>query len=190
MTVINSTQTSVQEIPGTESFYRERFKRSVISRYSELGEVYCEIYKGFAIVNWKLTTRYTNIIYEVGGEYDRLVNLAWLSQGAVTQGFADNDFDKSLAKAKKKIDTLSLMYSIKDELIALSHIYQSSSDQVFNARVGDVVGIRAFGRKRLGKVVKTQGSRFVVAYMTPSNSLDIHFKVVPLAQIYEYERAY
>jgi hypothetical protein len=61
-------------------------------------------------------------------------------------------------------------------------------EPIYNALIGDVVALRAFGRVRLGKIVKLTGSRFVVAYMTPSNSQDVHYKTLPLNYIYPRER--
>ena len=81
------------------------------------------------------------------------------------------------------------MYSHKAELIALSQAYLTRgrttyATPLYNALIGDVVAISAFGRTRLGKVVKLVGSRFVVAYMTPSNSQDVHYKTLPLNHLY------
>lgn len=195
------TTTSVLPIRD-EAFYLERFKECVKNRNYSNGRLldedyYCEIYKGFAIVNWKQTwqtpngssvDKYTNWVWEVGGVLDHAVNLAWLAQGIVTAGFTANTLDKALKKVRKKVDLLSLVYSRKHELQQLASIYvpriSSNSQFVFNANVNDVVAIRAFGRSRAGIVVATKGNNFVVAYMTPSNPHECHYKLLPLSQLF------
>ena len=191
-----------------ESFYLERFKRIVKDRYATHGrfndqDFYCEIYKGFAIVCWQQvwntptgnTPRVVlnNYVWEVGGLFDHLENLAWVSQGCVTTGYGSKNFTDSIKKVKKKIDVLSDLYSIKSELFVLSRTSRSrgiasTESPVFNASVGDVVAIHAFGRTRLGKIVRTTGNRFIVGYMTPSNPHDVHYKTLRLNDIYPRER--
>jgi hypothetical protein len=193
-------------IPNDESFYLERFKRKVVEgnwlNHGRLvdSDYYCEIYKGFAIVTWKRESstptgstriKHESFVWEVGGFHDHLADLAWLSQGCVTTGWGAETLDKALAKVRKKIDLLALIFANRDELRALSITYRVSirnEECVFNAGVGDVVAIRAFGRTRLGKVVATVGSRFIVSYMTPSNSIDVHYKTLPLTHLYPKEK--
>lgn len=185
-----------------ESFYLERFKNALNDRGYVNGRVVdtditCEIYKGFAIVTWKQdwntptqgVTRQTfsNYVWEVGGVFDHLTNLGWIAQGCVTTGFNADTQEKALKKSRKKVDLLAEMYSHKAELIALSQTFNrrvGHLEPLYNALIGDVVTIHAFGRRRLGKVVKLVGSRFVVAYMTPSNSQDVHYKTLPLTHLY------
>lgn len=194
-------------IPNDESFYLERFKRKIIDgnwlNHGRLvdSDYHCEIYKGFAIVVWKrdfstptngvTTSKYESFVWEVGGFFDHLYNLAWLSQGCVTTGWGSHNLEIALKKVRKKIDLLASMYSIKDELRALAITYRQSirhdDSHVFNAGIGDVVAIRAFGRTRLGKIVETTGSRFIVSYMTPSNANDVHYKTLPLTNLYPKE---
>ena len=186
-----------------EAFYLNRFKECVTNRNYSNGRIvdedfYCELYKGFAIVVWKqefntptqgvTRTLHQSYVWEVGGFFDHITNLGWLAHGCVTVGWGADTLDKSLKKVRKKIDLLSLMYSSRDELKALSITYCPSirydEPHVFNAGIGDVVAIRAFGRTRLGKVITTTGNRFIVAYMTPSNAVDVHYKTLPLNQLY------
>jgi hypothetical protein len=141
--------------------------------------------------NGVTTCKYESFVWEVGGFFDHLENLAWLGQGCVTTGWNAPTLDKALKKVRKKIDLLALIYANKDELRALSITYRQSirdEEPVFNAGIGDVVAIRAFGRTRLGKVVATVGSRFIVSYMTPSNATDIHYKTLPLTHLYPKEK--
>ena len=189
-----------------ESFYLERFKRKIIDGNWFHGRLvdsdyYCEIYKGFAIVVWKrefstptngvTTIKYESFVWEVGGFFDHLNDLGWLAQGCVTTGWGSHNLETALKKVRKKIDLLACMYSIRDELRALSITYRQSirhdDSHVFNAGIGDVVAIRAFGRTRLGKIVATTGSRFIVSYMTPSNAQDVHYKTLPLTHLYPKE---
>lgn len=190
-----------------ESFYLERFKRKIIDgNWLNHGRIvdsdyYCEIYKGFAIVVWKrdfstptngvTTSKYESFVWEVGGFFDHLENLGWLAQGCVTTGWGAPNLDTALKKVRKKIDLLALIYANRDELRALSITYRQSirhdEEPVFNAGIGDVVAIRAFGRTRLGKIVATIGSRFIVSYMTPSNATDVHYKTLPLTHLYPKE---
>lgn len=197
-----TTQTIPQSVTRDEAFYLERFKRTVTSGNYTNGrmvdeDLHCELYKGFAIVNWKRTyTRpdgttadnHSAFVWEIGGMYDQLTDLNWVSQGVVTWGYGSDNLEKSLKKVRKRLDMFALMYPRRQELQALSITRVPSirhdSTSVFNAKVNDVVAIRAFGRSRAGIVVATQGSRFVVAYMTPSNGQDIHYKVLPLNYLF------
>lgn len=201
---IGETQSPVNTNVRDESFYLERFKACVADRgYSNHGRIVdtnfrCEIHKGFAIVTWEqewdtptkgvTRTTYNSYVWEVGGVFDHLTSLAWISQGCVTTGYNSTNHEQAIKKARKKVDLLSEVYSHKSELQGLSQIYRvrgsGFQEPVYNALIGDVVAIRAFGRTRLGKIVKLIGSRFVVAYMTPSNSHDVHYKTLPLSQIY------
>lgn len=198
-------ETQTQPVTPDESFYLDRFKRAVNNGNWTNGRVvdsdyYCELYKGFAVVVWKREIKYPNnltrerydsYVWEIGTYLDNLQSLAWISQGVVTTTWNSDTQDKALKKTRKKLDTLALAYSIKSELraLALTHRTRITSNDsfVFNATVGDVVAIHAFGRARLGKIVKTTGNRFVVAYMTPSNANDVHYKTLPLQNLYPKE---
>jgi hypothetical protein len=193
-----TTQTITQSVTRDEAFYLERFKRAIAHGNYTNGRIvnqdlHCELYKGFAICHWKqerglpngnTSTNYSAFVWEIGGMYDQLTDLNWVSQGVVTWGYGADNLEKSLKKVRKRLDMFALMYPRRQELQALSITRVPSirhdSTSVFNAKVNDVVAIRAFGRSRAGIVVATQGSRFVVAYMTPSNGQDIHYKVLPL----------
>lgn len=198
------TLTPVNTNVCDESFYSERFKNTIRTSWSSesstLNDVYCEIYKGFAIVTWKReisstngTTRpnFNNYIWEVGGVFDHLKALNWIGQGCVATGYGAVSFEQTIKKARKKVDLLAVLYCEKSELQALSCAYTKrivhDEEPIYNARIGDVVRIHAFGRARLGKIVKTVGSRFIVAYMTPSNPHDVHYKTLPLDRLYEKE---
>jgi len=199
--------TTATQTVRDESFYLERFKAKIIDGQWTNGRIVdsdytCEIYKGFAIVTWnreiatpsKGVTRssYQSFVWEVGSHFDHLDTLNWLGQGCVTSGFTSDNLDTALKKVRKKIDILFLMYQDKEELKALSITYRADilrdEESVFNASIGDVVALYAFGRTRLGKVIATTGSRFIVAYMTPSNSADVHYKTLPLNHLYPKER--
>jgi hypothetical protein len=187
-----------------ESFYSERFLNTIKTSWSSQvvtpDKVYCEIYKNFAIVIWTrdisasgapARTHFSNFIWEVGGLFDHLKQLNWIAQGCVSTGYNATTLEQAIKKSRKKIDLLALLYAEKSELQALSCTYTKginrSEEPVYNARVGDVVRIQGFGRARLGKIVKTTGNRFIVAYMTPSNAHDVHYKTLPLDRLYEKE---
>lgn len=192
---------AITNVPN-ESFYLERFKNCLAKSGYVNGRVvdtkfHCEIYKGFALVIWEqewqrpnnqTEVKFSNYVWEVGGLFDHLTNLAWISQGAVHTGYNAVSLEQAVKKSKKKIDLLSEMYQHKNELSALSQSYPTrianNSSSLYNAKIGDVVAIRAFGRTRLGKIVKLVGNRFVIAYMTPSNTHDVHYKTLPLSEIY------
>ena len=59
----------------------------------------------------------------------------------------------------------------------------------YNAVIGDQVFIQGHGRLRKGLIVETTGSRFVVAYVTPSNHHDLKYKTLPLSRLYIKEKA-
>lgn len=198
---VEETQSSVNTNVPNESFYLDRFKRCIEDRNYANGRVNyedytCEIYKGFAIVTWKQEWQQPNnktrlsfnsFVWEVGGVFDKLTHLGWLGQGVVTTGSNSTTYEQAIKKMRKRVDLLSEVYAHKTELQVLSHSYRgrrANAEPLYNALIGDVVAISAFGRTRLGKIVKLVGSRFVVAYMTPSNAQDVHYKTVPLSQIY------
>jgi len=198
---VEETQSSVNTNVPNESFYLDRFKRCVEDRNYVNGRLIdedynCEIYKGFAIVTWKQEWQQPNnktrisfnsYVWQVGGVFDELTNLAWLGQGVISTGHGATTYERAIKKIRKRVDLLSEVYAHKEELRALSISYRgriANANPLYNALIGDVVAIRAFGRTRLGKIVKLVGSRFVVAYMTPSNAQDVHYKTLPLSQIY------
>lgn len=187
-----------------EQFYIERFKKTLsVQNSRKKNEVHCEIYKGFAVLIWQIdhdtpqgTTKssFYGYVWRNGGEYDALETLGWGYQGVVAHisGKSLTDLQTAFKKLKKKVDFHANIDNHKNELIKLSHSdcpsIWGNDESVFNALVGDVVRINAFGRTRLGKVVSTSGRRFVVAYMTPSNSIDIHHKILPLQFIFPKEK--
>ena len=190
-----------------EVFYLNRFKEAV-KPYTQYESdrvrhtFSVEIYKGIAIVMWDKITKspdpnaeerhtYQAFLWQVGSSYDTLPYLGWHYQGCITTMYSKsfNSFESVLKKARKKAEFFNNLYSHKNELIQLSRqetpFIHTKSKPVFNALVGDVVRIRAFGRGRLGKVIGTSGRSFVVAYMTPSNDTDVHHKILPLQFIFE-----
>lgn len=186
-----------------KQFYLDRFINALGSWTTPNPKVrheyHAEIYKETAIVVWnRITTspsgEETNnlqaFLWQVGTPYDTLNQLGWHYQGCITTMFGRSltSLEVTLKKAYKKADFYEKLYSHKDELMKLArtntpHVWHNSSP-IFNARVNDVVRIRAFGKARLGKVISTTGSRFVVGYMTPSNNLEVHYKTLPLMYIY------
>lgn len=115
----------------------------------------------------------------------------WYDEGAVASGIgrADNDQKKTIKTVKKKLDLISAVRDVRQDLIDMAntrfpHTTGQRSDYLpYNILVGDQVFIQAHGRLRKGIVVATTGSRFVVGYMTPSNSTDLKYKILPLTQI-------
>lgn len=196
-----TTQTLSQSTTK-EAFYLERFKRAIAKFYTPNGrmtneDTKCELYKGFAIITWERDfsnlskgsdKKFQTYVWEIGGFYDHLQDLSWCWQGVVTWTSGDTTYESANKKVKKKIDLLSLMYPRKQELqaLALARVPRPT-EPLYNAQVGDVVGIGAFGRYRAGIVVTTTGSRFIVAYMTPSNSNDVHYKILPLSRLFPKE---
>ncbi len=195
--------TTTQQLP-TEDFYLERFQRAITKFYTPNARITnqdlrCELYKGFAIITWRRdysspsnknssTEKFMTYVWEVGAFYDRMENLDWCWQGVVTWTSGDTTYESANKKIKKKVDLLALMYPRKQELQALSlKRVPRPTEPLYNAQVGDVVAVGAFGRYRAGIIVKTTGSRFIVAYMTPSNNNDVHYKTVPLNNLFPKE---
>lgn len=195
------------QIPTRDKdFYLDRFKEAVkpYTQYESdrvRHDFAVEIYNGVAIVMWDKITKSPDpnaeerhtlqaFLWQVGSPYDNLPNLGWHYQGTITtlSGRSYNSFESILKQARKKADFFGSLYSHKSELIKLARTdtpsVWSNSTSIYNAQVNDVVRIRAFGRARLGKVIATTGNRFVVAYMTPSNNIEVHYKTLPLAFIY------
>ena len=124
-----------------------------------------------------------SIAYEIGGVGDLKQELDWLGQSATLYMYGgDTDATKTIKKCQKKLDLLSQIANVRDELISISTERASSYDtkNPYNINVGDQVFIQAHGRLRKGKIVSTTGSRFIVAYLTPSNHNDLKYKTLRL----------
>ena len=91
-----------------------------------------------------------------------------------------------MRSAKKKLDLRAKVDAVKDDLIATSNdrMVRNSGVNPYNAQIGDQPFIQAFGRLRRGKIVDTVGSRFIVAYCTPSNTDELKYKALPLSQLW------
>ena len=126
---------------------------------------------------------YESIAYEIGGVNDTHLNLNWLGECATLYMYGgDTDPNKVIKKCQKKLDLLSQIVSVRDELISIADERVSSYDtkNPYNINVGDQVFIQAHGRLRKGKIVSATGSRFNVAYLTPSNHSDLKYKTLRL----------
>ena len=130
-------------------------------------------------------TAYTAYAWKIGGNSDSIANLSYTTQYAVLKGICSSQkIEVTLKNAKKKLDLLHLLESVKDELSSVCTekvFYKNNLEVPYNAVVGDLVWIPAFGRWRMGKIVKTTGSRFVVGYVTPANTDDIKYKTLALS---------
>ena len=136
--------------------------------------------------DWNNETTYVAYSYRIGTDTDRIANINWGGQFATFAGTCTtNSKDKTTKLAKKKLEVYNLVLDKLGELIPLSGEWANRSDleTPYNISVGDHVWVQAFGRVRQGIVVSNVGSRFVVGYVTPTNSYDLKFKILPLSQI-------
>ena len=119
--------------------------------------------------------------------------LNWNSENAVICGSHSSDkIEKTIKLAKKRIDLEAKIIAVQDELIAMSSERMTYSPNMsdftpYNAVIGDQVFIQGHGRLRKGIIVETTGSRFIVAYVTPSNHDDLKYKTLPLSRVYQKE---
>jgi hypothetical protein len=130
---------------------------------------------------------YESIAYEIGGVGDSRQNLNWLGELASLYMYGgDIDQNKVIKKCQKKLDLLSQIVNVKDELISIANERIGSYDakNPYNINVGDQVFIQAHGRLRKGKIVSTTGSRFNVGYLTPSNNIDLKYKTLRLDSLW------
>ena len=128
-----------------------------------------------------------SIAYEIGGVSDTKQNLNWLGECATLYMYGgDTDATKTIKKCQKKLDLLSQIANVRDELISISTERVGSYDtkNPYNINVGDQVFIQAHGRLRKGKIVSTTGSRFIVGYLTPSNHDDLKYKTLRLDSLW------
>lgn len=125
--------------------------------------------------------------WEIGSHFDSIKDMAFLAQLCNLKGIcSSNSQEKTLKAGKKKIDLLAKIREAKADLIAVAdeNLYGSERANPYNAEIGDMPFIQAFGRLRKGKIVQTSGSRFIVAYVTPSNHRDLKYKTLPLSQLW------
>jgi hypothetical protein len=121
--------------------------------------------------------------------------LKWNSEYAVITGSHSSDnIEKTIKLAKKRIDLEAKIIAVQDQLIAMANEQMGFSMTMrdfnpYNAVINDQVFIQAHGRLRKGIIVETTGSRFVVAYVTPSNHHDLKYKTLPLTELYIKEKA-
>jgi hypothetical protein len=119
--------------------------------------------------------------------------LNWNSEHAVICGSHSTDkIEKTIKLAKKRIDLEAKIVAVRDQLIAMANermTYASNMSDFtpYNAVIGDQVFIQGHGRLRKGIIVDTTGSRFIVAYVTPSNNDDLKYKTLPLSRLYQKE---
>ena len=129
------------------------------------------------------------------GEPTDVADLEWNSQYAVICGSHSSDsLLKTVKNAKKRLDLEAKIVAVKDQLIAIdrermSYYLDMSPYIPYTATVGDQVFVQGHGRLRKGIIVETTGSRFVVAYVTPSNHDDLKYKTLPLSRMYRKENA-
>ena len=134
----------------------------------------------------ELSTTYVAYAWEIGGQYDSVTELNWLSQGSAVNGIGcSNSIVKTSKIGMKKIDILADVKSAQTEinLINNDRVYGSDVETPYNVLVGDHVFVQAFGRLRNGVVVKTTGGKLIVGYSTPSNPKELKYKTLSLSQL-------
>ena len=130
---------------------------------------------------------YLALAYEIGSPEDQVVNLSNRFQFSILNGIGvANSLEKTFKKARKSLEIRALIKPLRPELISMSHqhLFRTKATVPYNASIGDHVFVQAFGRLRKGIIVATTGSRFIVAYLTPSNSRDLKWKSLPLSQLF------
>ena len=120
------------------------------------------------------------------GKSDEVRNLRWCDDLADLKGVCmTRSKEKTIKMAKAKLDVYDRMYAVADQLSEMANNCPSNTPNVINALVGDRVGLWAWGRMREGIVVGTTGSRFQIAYVTPSSPKELKLKLLPLHYIYQ-----
>lgn len=130
---------------------------------------------------------YSAYAWKIGADHDRFANLNWLTQFTTLSGICSSNKEQTtIRSAKKKLDLLAKIDAIKSDLIKTSNdrIDYAKKINPYNIGVGEQPYIQAFGRLRKGKIVDTTGSRFIVAYCTPSNTDELKYKTLPLSQLW------
>ena len=90
--------------------------------------------------------------------------------------------DDTVTRERRTLRARYQLISIANERMA--YFSNMSDFTPYNAVVNDQVFIQGHGRLRKGVVVETTGSRFIVAYVTPSNHNDLKYKTLPLSRLY------
>jgi hypothetical protein len=142
----------------------------------------------------QFSTTFVAWAWRIDGQHtDKPLN--WNSEHAVICGSHSSDkIEKTIKLAKKRIDLEDKIVAVQDQLIAMAGermVYSTnmSAFNPYNAVVNDQVFIQGHGRLRKGIIVDTTGSRFIVAYVTPSNHHDLKYKTLPLSRLYQKENA-
>ena len=161
---------TIYDLNGDQVTSHANIEEDQISRYGD--PEHRSAYSAYA---WKI------------GATESLTNLDWLGQLTTLNGICSSVKEQTTLKsARKRLDLLAKVEAVKDRLIALSdlRLYSGEAVNPYNAVLGDEPFIQAHGRLRQGKIVETTGSRFVVAYCTPSNHSDLKYKTLPLSQLW------
>jgi hypothetical protein len=163
----------LQEIfdKNNEPFTHSSFEESEVARYGAVEQ----------------RSAYSAYAWKIGTDYDQAITLEWLCKYATLTGICSSNKEQTtLRSAKKKLDLLAKIDAIKSDLIKTSNdrIDYAKKINPYNIVVGEQPYIQAFGRLRKGKIVDTIGSRFVVAYCTPSNTDELKYKTLPLSQLW------
>ncbi len=137
---------------------------------------------------------YSAWAWRIGDPTD-VKELQWNSQYAIICGSHSSDnLAKTIKGAKKRLDLEAKIVAVLDQLISITnermdYARDMSEYTPYNALVNDQVFIQGHGRLRKGIIVETTGSRFIVAYVTPSNHSDLKYKTLPLSRMYRKENA-
>ncbi|CAB4179378.1 hypothetical protein UFOVP1033_103 [uncultured Caudovirales phage] len=137
---------------------------------------------------------YSAWAWRIGDPTD-VKELQWNSQYAIIRGSHSSDnLAKTIKGAKKRLDLEAKIVAVLDQLISITnermdYARDMSEYTPYNALVNDQVFIQGHGRLRKGIIVETTGSRFIVAYVTPSNHSDLKYKTLPLSRMYRKENA-
>jgi len=161
---------TIYDLNGDQIIHTTNTAEDQISRYGDP-----ERRSSYSAYAWKI------------GATESVANLKWLGQLSTINGICSSVKEQTTLKsARKRLDLLAKVEAVKDRLITLSdlRLYSGGAVNPYNAVLGDEPFIQAHGRLRQGKIVETTGSRFVVAYCTPSNHSDLKYKTLPLSQLW------
>ena len=138
--------------------------------------------------NWTDSVNYQCYVYRTGTKADDFATLNYPYQFAQFHGVSSNSLKEITKKINKKLNVLNKVADNLDELITLcrepvSRFAKNAYEVPYNVNVGDHVFVPAFGYWRKGKVLATSGAKFIVGYVTPSNTFDLKYKSVCLADL-------
>jgi hypothetical protein len=151
-----------------EPFTHSQIEEDEIGRYGEV-----QHRPQYAVYAWRI------------GDTESVSNLNYLSALATLGGICSSVKEKvTLKSARKKLDLLAKIDAVKGEIALISDHRVSKPVNPYNITTGEYAYIQAFGRLRKGKIVDTTGSRFIVAYCTPSNTRDLKYKTLPLSRLW------